>query len=198
MKQGRCPFASLPMHFYRYIFDIFIPRVETTDLDMFLPNPKTAKANGLPAKLRELSYARSDDPLTGKTVFVSAKGFEIEFLTTPDRTMSPTLKIPGFSLGAEALPKMAPIGWNYIELEIDGMKVKVASPASFVLQKLLINEERKPDWKKQKDIDAAAYVLLFVKASRKYSEELKQSLSAAPKKWRRAILSTAAKYHLDI
>ena len=190
--------GSWAMYFYKSVFEDFQPRVETTDLDMYLPNPKSAKAENLPARLRELSYIRSDDTLTGKTRFLSANGFEIEFLTVPNRTMSPVLPVPGMSIGAEALPKMAPIGWNYIELEWEGITVKVASPASFVIQKLLINEEREPEWKREKDLDAVRYVLIYVKASRKYLEELKNSILSAPKKWRKAILEVAAKNGIDL
>ena len=138
------------MYFYKAIFEDFHPRVETTDLDMYLPNPKSAKAANLLALLHELSYIRSDDTLTGKTTFLSSNGFEIEFLTVPNRTMPPVLRVPGMSIGAEALPKMAPIGWSYVELEWEEMKIKVASPASSIIQKLLINEERKPKWKKRR------------------------------------------------
>lgn len=201
-EAGALPYCivtgSWAMFFYKSIFEDFHPRVETTDLDMYLPNPKSARAKNLPTRLRELSYIRSDDTLTGKTTFLSSNGFEIEFLTLPDRTMSPVIRIPGMSIGAEALPKMAPIGWNYVELEWEGMKVKVASPASFIIQKLLINEERKPEWKKEKDLDAVRYVLAYVQASRKYNEELKESILSAPKKWRKAILETAAKNGIDL
>lgn len=190
--------GSWAMYFYKSIFEGFQPRVETTDLDMYLPNPKSASAENLPTCLRKLSYIRSDDTLTGKTTFLSSNGFEIEFLTIPDRTMSPVLRVTGMSIGAEALPKMAPIGWNCVELEWEGMKVKVASPASFIIQKLLINEERKPEWKKEKDLDAVRYVLIYVKASRKYHEELKESVLSAPRKWRKAILETAAKSGIDL
>ena len=190
--------GSWAMYFYRFIFEDFHPRVETTDLDMYLPNPKSAMAENLPTRLRDISYVRSDDTLTGKTTFLSSNGFEIEFLTVPDRTMSPVLRVPGMSIGAEALPKMAPIGWNYVELEWEGMKIKVASPASFVVQKLLINGERKPEWKKEKDLDAVRYVLIFVNASQKYRDELKNSILSAPRKWKKTILDTAVKNKIDL
>ena len=87
----------------------------------------------MPARLRELSYIRSEDSLTGKTAFVSSNGFEIEFLTIPDRTMSSVVRVPGMAIGAEALPKMAPIGWNYVEVQWEGMTIRVASPSSFII-----------------------------------------------------------------
>ena len=93
---------------------------------------------------------------------------------------------------------MAPIGWNYVELEWEGMQIKVASPASFVIQKLLINGERKPEWKREKDLDAVRYVLIRVKASQKYRDELKESILSAPRKWRNAIIAAAAKNGIDL
>lgn len=190
--------GSWAMWFYKRLFTGFVPRIETTDLDLYLPNPKATQGIGLGGSLRKRSYIQSDDTLTGKTTFVSASGFEIEFLTTPDRTMKGVLRIPGLSIGAEALAKMAPIGWNYIEVEECGLSVKVASPVSFVLQKLLINSERKPETKKEKDLDAVRYVLSFVRASKKYMEELESSLAMAPKKWRKAITETAFAHEIDL
>ena len=56
--------GSWAMYFYKQIFDDFIPRVETTDLDLYLPNPKRASGNDLPAKLSKDSYIRHNDYIT--------------------------------------------------------------------------------------------------------------------------------------
>lgn len=136
--------------------------------------------------------------MTGKTTFVSKSGFEIEFLTIPDRSMSSTLRIPGMSVTAEALPKMAPAGWNYITLDVDGLKINIVSPVSFVLQKLLINDERKDEYKREKDADAIKYVLGFIKASKKYSDELIKSLDEYPKKWKNKILENAKRLNIEL
>ncbi len=156
--------GSWAMYFYKKIFDNFVPRVETTDLDLYLPNPKKATGENLSSILLKYSYVKDSDYISGKTMFRSENaGFTIEFLTVPDRTMSNTLKSPGLNVVAEALPKMAPAGWNYITVDFNGLKVNVVSPVSFVLQKLLINNERKSEYKKLKDLDAIKYVLGFVK-----------------------------------
>lgn len=190
--------GSWAMYFYKQIFDDFIPRVETTDLDLYLPNPKRASGNDLPAKLSKYSYIRHNDYITGKTMFLSDEGFSIEFLTLPDRNMTPTIEVKGLNVVAEALPKMAPAGWNYVQIEYNGLTINIVSPVSFVLQKLLINKERKPENKKEKDIDAVKYILAYVKASNKYSEELKQSLQNYPKKWKKAIFEAAEKYNIAL
>ena len=190
--------GSWSMYFYKKIFEDFTPRVETTDLDLFLPNPKKAKGENLGSHLKAISYIRNSDCLTGKTMFLSENGFSIEFLTIPDRSMTNTLEIPGMLVVAEALPKMAPAGWNYVQVEFDGMTINVTSPVSFVLQKLLINNERKSDFKKEKDLDAIKYVLGFVKTSSKYNQELIESLATYPKKWKKAILETARANNIEL
>lgn len=191
--------GSWAMYFYEYIFDNFIPRVETTDLDFYLPNPKRTSGNNLSKKLSSYSYQRHNDYITGKTTFLSLEsGFSIEFLSLPDRNMTPTINVKGLDIVAEALPKMAPAGWNFIQVKFNDLLVNVVSPVSFVLQKLLINKERKPESKKAKDIDAVKYVLEFVKASNKYNKELELSFNEYPKKWKKAILDTANSYDIKL
>lgn len=188
--------GSWSMYFYTYIFEGFIPPVATTDFDIFLPNPSTIAKSNISELLTDLDYLREDDVLSGKTRFYSKLGFEIEFLTNPNRTMSNVVKIKAGNIGAEALPKLAPAGWNYIKVNFNNLVVNVTSPVSFVLQKLLINNERKPEAKKEKDLEAIKYVLKFIKASKKYSDELNESFQSYPKKWKKTILETASKNNI--
>lgn len=190
--------GSWSMFFYKLIFEDFIPPIATTDLDIFLPNVSKIKENNISHLLADIDYIREDDYLTGKTRYYSKSGFDIEFLTTPNRTMSHIIKIKADNIGAEALPKMAIAGWNYIQVDYNGMTINVVSPVSFILQKLLINKERTPEYKKEKDIDAVRYILNFVKASRKYSEELIKSLEECPKKWKKLIIKTADLYDIGL
>ena len=74
---------------------------------------------------------------------------------------------------------------NYIEIEYNNIIVKIASPSSYVLQKLLIINLRKA--KKEKDIQSINYVLSFIKTSKKNSDELIELFSSLPKKWQNKI-----------
>lgn len=67
--------GSWSMYFYKLIFDDFVPRVETTDLDLFLPNPKKAIGNDLSSKLSKYSYHRHNDYIT----FYPMKAFQLNF-----------------------------------------------------------------------------------------------------------------------
>lgn len=173
--------GSWAMFFYKDIFKGFVPPIATTDFDIFLPNVKKIKQGNINKLLIDLDYLRDDDGLTGKTKYYSKDGFEIEFLTVPDRTMNNVIKIHSIGIGAEALPKMRVAEWNYITVKYNGYDVNIPSPASYCLQKLLINKER-TEVKKAKDIDAVKYILGFVLASNKYREEFIESFNSAPKK----------------
>lgn len=188
--------GSWAMYFYKEIFEGFMPPIATTDFDIFLPSVSKIKSNNINKLLIDLDYIRDDDSLTGKTKYYSKDGFEIEFLTVPDRTMEHVMKIPAIGIGAEALPKMKIAAWNYITIKFDNYDVNVPSPASYCLQKLLINKERTEE-KRIKDIDAVKYILGFVALSHKYRAEFIDSYNAAPKKWKKSIKETMNSNKLD-
>ena len=104
--------GSWAMFFFKEIFEDFIPPIATTDFDIFLPNVSKIKDGNINRLLIDLDYLRDDDFLTGKTKYYSKDGFEIEFLTVPNRTMEHVIKIPSIGIGAEALPKMKVAEWN--------------------------------------------------------------------------------------
>lgn len=188
--------GSWAMFFYKEIFEGFFPPIATTDFDIFLPSVSKIKEGNINKLLIDLDYLRDDDYLTGKTKYYSKDGFEIEFLTVPNRTLEHVIKIPSIGIGAEALPKMKIAEWNYITVKYNGYDINVPSPASYCLQKLLINKER-AETKKVKDIDAVRYVLSHIAVSKKYRKEFIESFNSAPKKWKKAIKETIETNRLD-
>ena len=86
--------------------------------------------------------------------------------------------------------------WNYVTVKYNGYNINVPSPASYCLQKLLINKERS-EVKKAKDIDAVRYILGYVLASNKYSAEFIESFNNAPKKWQKEIREAIKTNGLD-
>ena len=188
--------GSWAMFFYKEIFEGFFPPIATTDFDIFLPSVSKIKEGNINKLLIDLDYLRDDDYLTGKTKYYSKDGFEIEFLTVPNRTLEHVIKIPSIGIGAEALPKMKIAEWNYITVKYNGYDINVPSPASYCLQKLLINKER-AETKKVKDIDAVRYVLSYIAVSKKYRKEFIESFNSAPKKWKKAIKETIETNRLD-
>ena len=183
--------------FYKFVFDDFEPTVRTTDIDFFVPNPKAIKEKkSIVVSLKEINYDIIRDTLTNKTTFISPDGFELEFLTKINREQLACLKLGSTSLYAESLPYLTIFAGNYIEVDYDGIKVKVASPASFILQKLLVNNSRKE--KREKDIESIKNVLLFIKTSKKYNEEVKSLYDSLPKNWKKKIEQTISQNDIKL
>lgn len=190
--------GSWSLLFYDRIFLDFEPEVRTTDLDFYVPNAKAIVSNGgLTDTLKELNYEMIIDSLTSKTTFASVDGFELEFLTKLNREGLACVKLGNTGIYAESLSYVEIFTGNYIEIEYEGMNVKVASPASYVLQKLLINDKRQLV-KREKDIQSIKKVLFYVKASSKSSEELKTLYESLPKTWKRKISKVTKEFDIDL
>lgn len=182
--------GSWSLLFYKKIFLEFKPQIRTTDIDFYVPDVKAIKSNGgITVSLKELNYEMLVDTLTNKTKFSSIDGFELEFLTKLNRQGLSCVKIGNTKIYAESLPYVDIFNGNYIEIDFEGLTVKVASPSSYVLQKLLINSDRKSE-KRVKDIESIKYVLDFIHASQKHTRELQQLFSNVPKSWKKRIIKS--------
>ena len=183
--------------FYKYIFDNFEPTVRTTDIDLYVPNPKSVKENGsVVDSLKDINYDLVHDSCTSRTFFVSPDGFEIEFLTKLNRNQLPTIQLGNTGIHAESISYVEIFSGSYIEVNYVDILVKVASPASYVIQKLLINEDRKD--KKEKDIESIKHVLFYVNVSQKYLDELVDLYNSLPAKWKKKINRVAKNNDIDL
>ena len=189
--------GSWSLLFYKKIFTDFKPLIRTTDLDFYVPNAKAVKEkSGVIESLRSLNYDIVQDTLTNKSRFISYDGFELEFLTRLSRSGLSCIKIGNTGIFAEVLSYVDIFSGNFVEVDFDGLMVKVASPASFVLQKLLINSDRKD--KQEKDIESVKYVLAFINLSNKSKQELFSLFETLPKKWQKKIQATIKKWGIAI
>lgn len=175
--------------FYEHIFNNFEATVRTTDIDFYVPNIKSVREkNNLINSFKMINYDIVKDTMTQKSTFISPDGFELEFLTKLNREQLSAVEVGNTNVYAESLSYIELLSLNYIEVLYDGMMINVVSPASYVLQKLLINKDRKN--KKEKDIESIKNVLFYIGASIKYCDELKQTYDSLPKKWKKRIDET--------
>ncbi|MBO4737575.1 MAG: hypothetical protein J5627_03985 [Bacilli bacterium] len=188
--------GSWCLDFYTDIFEGFIPSVRTTDIDFYVPDSKKANASSLSEKLRMINYDHFQDSMTGKSRFVSPEGFEIEFLAKLNRNGLSCVRIGSSGIFAELLSYVDIYGSNYIEVVRDGIKVKVASPSAFVIQKILINGRR--GQKAEKDAEAIRYVSLFIGSSPKSLQEFRELYTKLPLKWRKVIDEFAKSHGLKL
>ncbi|MBR0439582.1 MAG: hypothetical protein IJK27_02320 [Bacilli bacterium] len=189
--------GSWSLFFYKEIFENFSPMVRTRDIDFYVPSPKQIKErDNVIASLKSLNYDFIRDTLTHKSTFISPDDFELEFLTKLNKDNLACVKLGNTNIYAESISYVEIFSNNYVEILYQGIKVKVASPASYVLQKLLINNKRKD--KKEKDIESVRHVLNYINGSRKYSEELKTLFESLPKTWKKKIKSIVEANDLNL
>ena len=183
--------------FYKDIFENFVPTIKTTDIDFCVPNPKSIKEkNNVIKSLNKIKYDIFQDTLTNKSTFISPDGFELEFLTKLNRNQLTCVRLGNTSIYAESLPYVDIFFGNYVEVEYGGMLIKIASPSSYVIQKLLINNQRKD--KKEKDIESIKNVLMYIHTSKKYFEELRALYDTLPKKWKTEIDKVSNQNNIDL
>lgn len=178
--------------FYKNIFENFEPLIRTTDLDFYVPDAKKIKEkNGLINTLRVENYDLISDTLTNKSTFISPDGFELEFITKLNRKKLDCVQLGKTRIYAESISYVDIFSANYIDVCYGDISFKIASPSSYVLQKLLINEMRKE--KSEKDILSIKYVLEYIRSSKKSQDELVALFVSLPKKWQNKILNTCSK-----
>ena len=182
--------------FYKYVFDNFEPTIRTTDIDFYVPDSKKIKArNGVIKSFKDINYDIIYDSITHKSMFISPDGFELEFLTKLNRENLACIRLGNTGIFAESLPYVDIFTGNYIEINYEGIKLKVASPASYVIQKLLINNARGD--KKQKDIESIKHVVFYIGASIKYCDELSTLFKSLPKKWKQKVKLTVLENNIE-
>jgi len=146
--------------------------------------------------LKKLNYDHLIDSLSNKSKFISPDGFEIEFLTKLNRQGLSSVTIGNTGINAESLSYVELFGNHFIEIIRNGLTIKVASPSTFVIQKLLINERRGK--KAEKDLQAIHYVLDFIILSNKHREDFKNIWGSLPKKWKITLERIAKKNNLHL
>lgn len=175
--------------FYKYLFDNFEPTIVTTDIDFYIPNPKRIKTDSnVINSFKAIKYDLYNDFLNNKTTLISDTGFEIEFITSLNREGLKSVTIGNTGIYAESLSYVDLFSWNYIQMSIEDMVINVASPVTYVIQKILINKSRGE--KSEKDIESVKNVLFYIGASNKYIDEMETIFNELPRRWKRKILET--------
>ena len=175
---------------YKTIFENFEPNIRTIDVDFFIPDVKSIKEKSCLIKsFKDINYDIVHDTLTKKSTFISPDGFELEFLTKLNRKQLTCVKVGDTNIFAESLSYVDIFVSNYIIVNYGDLLVKVASPGSYVLQKLLINKYRST--KSEKDIASVRHVLQYIEMSKKYKDDFVTLYISLPKKWKKIVDETA-------
>lgn len=163
--------GSWATYFYVKVFEGFIPSIRTLDVDCYIPQTKNIVVkNSVKETLKPINFDIIFDSYSEKTKFISPDGFEIEFLTKLKRDQNQIVKIDSMGVNAEQLGNLNIFDKGYIEVDFEGYSVKIASPAAYIIQKILISSKRNEE-KYNKDLESVRLVLNEV---RKYDSHLKE------------------------
>lgn len=178
--------GSWAMVIYRELFKNYRPTIMTVDVDFYVPNPKSVcEKNSVINSFKNINYDITYDRGSNKSKFISPDGFTVEFLAKLNRDRLSTIELGKTKIYAESLPYVDIFNNNYLEVNYKGVKVKVIHPAVYVLQKLLINSQRKD--KAEKDISSITELMQFINKYPTYLNELKRLFSNLPKSWKKKI-----------
>lgn len=142
-----------------YFNDDYVPNLKTHDIDVFYQNPffEIEGAEKLRGLFKEAGFLFASNP-SGTSSFFKGD-IEVEFLSSAWDGKG-IFEIPFAGISAEKLDNMSLL--EPMQIKSNGHLIKVPTPASYIVHKLYINPVRRPEHKRQKDIDAIRMLLSYI------------------------------------
>ena len=171
--------------------------LRTQDVDILIPYPYGGKAFDISKYLKELGFTEHINP--DYSVYYTGHGIKIEFLAPEKgkgKQKAPYIK--KLRITPQTPRFMTILFEESIVLSIGkGIKVRVPSPASFFLHKLLISSKRKKQGKKEKDLREAIYTGEYILKDPVERAKLENMIKKIPDKWKKRIMN-ALKESLEL
>ena len=188
--------GSWATYLYQQYFrdDRFIPDLRTRDIDIPYPNiRKPRHAVDIKTGLSDIGFELYKDRHSGVTRFFKDGEFELEFLVQEKgKGTADAYKIEALNIYAEGLRNLDILIDNAIYIEtINGLRVMVPRPAASVIHKLVINNDRFPLEKREKDLRSAEYLLQFINENSDERKALSVIYNALTKKQKNRINESA-------
>lgn len=176
----------------------FKKNLKTMDIDLFVPNiNKPWNFIDLVHDLEERGYKVSND--NGFTRIDVERVLEVEFLVTDKGTKSDvTRHIHSLGVQAQILSNMDLFLNNNLSVNVNGYKITVPTPEAYVLQKLIINQYRRPTFKQGKDIEAVKIILDAINKDDRYQTNLKNLYGSLSNDLREKIDTTCQKHAVSL
>ena len=199
-KEGLLPYVMLIGSWAEYVYQDYLnlgfrANLKTRDVDFLYPNlnrPQKYDINIFQSML-EKGFIYREDILSGVGKFSKEDLLELEFITRVLGKGRHIYEIPSLKIKAEGLRNANMLADYPLELDCENYIITVPEPAAYIVQKLLINQTRMPETKKDKDIQAIRELLRHVDKDR-----VRQIISARPEKDRKIITETADRYFVEI
>ena len=199
-KEGVLPYVMLigswAEYIYQYYFKTnFIPNLRTRDVDFLYPNLKRPQEYGFNIfkSMQEKGFAYREDYMSGVGKFMKEDLLELEFITRVLGKGQYINEIPSLNIKSEGLREINMLAEYPLELECENYIITVPEPEAYIIQKLLINPIRTPEYKREKDIQAIKELLDHVNRNR-----LNQIFGERSLKIQKSISETLAKHFIEI
>lgn len=176
-----------------YVYEVsgylkdFEANLKTKDIDFLIKNINRPKERiNIVDILEKEGYETSIDYISGIFKFYKDKDLEVEFLVREmGRGQLEAYKVPSFGIKAEGLRHTGLLIKNIIMMDIKGIKINVPAPQAYLLQKIIINEQRKQ--KAEKDYLGIENLLDNIKRSSLELQKLKDLYNSLTKKQKKII-----------
>ena len=121
--------------------------------------------------------------MSGVAKFYKEDILELEFLTRTlgSNTDKPT-KIEPLNIKSESMRIVNILADYPVEIKYRNHKMIVPNPSAFVVQKILTNLTRKPDYKKEKDLDVCERIMQYIRKDDFYLIDFKTIVRNLSKK----------------
>lgn len=176
------------------------PIIQTRDVDFMYQNiRKPANSVPLISTMKEAGYIYTEDPVTGTGKFFKGESMEIEFLTKLLGSGENThTKIEPLGIITDSLRDINILDGNTIKISKNGLDINVPDPATYIMQKILINNHRVPVYKREKDIQAVDRILPYVKENLIYKKKFIDLYNNLSKNQRKEFWNVVNKRNIDL
>ena len=151
----------------------YVPAMQTIDVDFLISNlNRPRNKSELVSIARERGFLYEEERSTGVSRFIGMDNFEVEFLIQQRGSGAEPLPRTKIGVNAQQLTHLSILNKNQMTVRFERMPVQVPVPEAYVLQKMIVNEQR--GYKREKDIEKirAIYPLLDTEEYRRIKNSL--------------------------
>jgi hypothetical protein len=198
-KEGLLPYVMLIGSWAEYIYQYhfkseFKANLRTRDVDFLYPNLNRPKKSDIriAKELSSIGFIYREDYMSGVGKFVKEDLLELEFITRALGKGQTINEIPSLNIKAEGLRIVNMLAEYPLELVCNDFIITVPEPEAYILQKLLTNPTRTPEYKKEKDIQAVRVLLSYVA-----KERIQHIFDRMSKNERKTVTETQTKHYIE-